>query len=45
MNLMEASKFCRKKQFFGLSNVAGTEIKKGLVLTKATLVCQSEQLP
>lgn len=37
VNLMEASKFCRKKQFIGLSNVARTEIKKGWYSQKLLL--------
>lgn len=34
---MEASKFHRKKQFIGLSNVAGTEAKKGWYSQKLLL--------
>lgn len=44
LNLIEASKFCRKRQFIGPSDIAGTD-RKGLVLLKAIFVCQSDQLP
>jgi len=44
VNLTEASKFCRKRQFISSSDIAGTG-KKQLGFLKDIFLCQSGQLP